>query len=190
MLPPVSVTKEKPQPKSKSSIGGEKEVKEEIPKEEKKKPKRTSGLSLKSIHAKREHKARQLLQKKHLEKEAHEDFTEEQVQAAWDLYIKRLKKKGRKILPSILATDRPQLQGTKLTIKLPNESMKEGVEREKGTLLAFLKESLQNTDITLAIKVDAKLVKRKAFTPIEKYEKLKEENPLIEKLKDTFGLDI
>jgi len=68
--------------------------------------------------------------------------------------------------------------------------MKEGVEREKGALLAFLKETLQNTDITLHIKVDAQLVTRKAFTPLEKYQKLKEENPLIEKLKDTFGLDI
>ncbi len=177
--------KEKPESKEKKE-----EFQESPEPEEKQEHQLTSGLSLKSIKAKRKHKAQQLKKKKHLEKEAHEEFTEEQVQAAWDDFIKKLKRKGRKILPSILATDRPQVKGTKLLIKLPNESMKEGVEREKGALLAFLKETLQNTDITLHIKVDAQLVTRKAFTPLEKYQKLKEENPLIEKLKDTFGLDI
>ena len=68
--------------------------------------------------------------------------------------------------------------------------MKEGVERNRGELLGFLKGELQNSDITLTIKVDKKLAKRKAFTPLEKYQKLKEKNPLIDKLKDTFGLDI
>ena len=36
-----------------------------------------------------------------------------------------------------------------------------------------------------------KLLRKKfAYTPNEKYEKLKEKNPLIEKLKNTFGLDL
>lgn len=68
--------------------------------------------------------------------------------------------------------------------------MKDNVEKEKSTLMAFLKKELQNTDITLTVKVDAHLAKRKAYTPLEKYQKLKEKNPLIEKLKDSFGLDV
>lgn len=139
---------------------------------------------------KREHQAVQLKKNQQGEKKVHEKFTENQVFLAWEKYIKHLKRKGRKILPSILATDQPKVEGTQLSIKLPNETMKEGVEKEKMALMSFLKRELRNTDITLHIKVDAEVAKRKAFTPLEKYQKLKEKNPLVDKLKDTFGLDI
>lgn len=68
--------------------------------------------------------------------------------------------------------------------------MKTEVEREKGPLMSFIKKEIKNTDITLEIKVDKEAAKQYAFTPIEKYNKLKEKNPLVEKLKNTFDLDI
>jgi len=54
----------------------------------------------------------------------------------------------------------------------------------------FIKEKLQNFDISLTITVNEKEVKKYAYTPIEKYNKLKEKNPLIETLRKEFGLDI
>lgn len=68
--------------------------------------------------------------------------------------------------------------------------MKTEVEREKGSLLGYIKREVQNTDITLEITVNKESAKKYAFTPKEKYEKLKEKNPLIEKLKNTFDLDV
>jgi DNA polymerase-3 subunit gamma/tau len=47
-----------------------------------------------------------------------------------------------------------------------------------------------NFDLHLDIKVNEEIAKKYAFTPQEKYEKLKEKNPNIELLRKTFGLDI
>lgn len=154
-------------------------------------PTKVSGLSLKSISAKRAHKEKQeKLEKKITKHEAHEKFTETQFLAAWDTYTKKLKKKGRKILASILATDTPKLEGTRIKLELPNETMKKEIEQSQGSLMAFLKKELRNTDLSLEIKVNQQKIKKYAFTPIEKYNKLREKNPLIDKLRSTFDLDV
>lgn len=157
---------------------------------EKKKPKKVSGLSLKSIAAKKKHKEEQLKKKKTHKVEILEEFTETELLQAWDKYIKYLNKKGQKILASNLAADRPELEGTIIKLELPNDTMKKEIELEQGALMSYLKEKLRNTDLSLEINVNEEVSKKYAFTPIEKYNKLKEKNPLVQKLKDTFDLDI
>lgn len=93
-------------------------------------------------------------------------------------------------MASILFSDEPKLKGTTLEVEFPNQTMKKELERGQGSLMAYLKKELRNTDLELEIKVNKEVAKKYAFTPIEKYNKLKEKNPLIEKLKNTFGLDI
>jgi len=154
------------------------------------KPKKVSGLSLRSIAAKKKHKAEQLKKKKTGDVEILEEFTETELLQAWDKYIIYLKKKGRKILASNLAADRPKVEGTTIELELPNDTMKKEIELEQGALMGYLKEKLKNTDLQLEIKVNEEVSKKYAFTPIEKYNKLKEKNPLVDKLKDTFDLDI
>lgn len=153
-------------------------------------PKKVSGLSLKSIATKKKHKAKQLERKEADKIEILEAFTEAELLLAWDKYIKHVKKKGRKILASNLAADRPKLEGTIIKLELPNDTMKKEIELEQGSLMAYLKEKLRNTDLQLEIMVNEEVSRKYAFTPIEKYNKLKEKNPLIEKLKETFDLDI
>ncbi|UJH91501.1 hypothetical protein LZ575_01780 [Antarcticibacterium sp. 1MA-6-2] len=68
--------------------------------------------------------------------------------------------------------------------------MKKDLERGQNPLMGFLKKKLQNTFIVLEIQVNETKAKQYAFTNIEKYNKLKEKNPLIEKLRTTFDLDI
>jgi DNA polymerase-3 subunit gamma/tau len=102
-----------------------------------------------------------------------------------------LKKQGAKILASILETDLPKLQEkNRIVIELPNETMKINLEREQNKLMSYLKQKLQNTEVRLIINVNEQSAKKYAFTPIEKYNKLKEKNPLIEKLRSTFDLDV
>lgn len=122
--------------------------------------------------------------------EAHETFSEEQVLEAWNEYIKRVSKRGEKILASILKTDKPKIENKVITIVLPNETMKSELEAAQNGLLSFIKRKIRNSDISLQIQVDKELTKKYAFTPRERYEKLKEKNPLIEKLKDIFDLDV
>ena len=47
-----------------------------------------------------------------------------------------------------------------------------------------------NYDLKLDISVNEEISKKYAFTPQDKYDKLKDKNPNIEVLRNTFGLDI
>ena len=151
---------------------------------------KVSGLSLKSIRAKKEILARKSEVNANTVEEKNEEFTENQLQAGWDEYIHRLKHKGSKILASIMETDMPKLQGKVIEVTLPNETMKNDLEKGQHQLMSFLKKKLQNTFISLEITVNEQAVKKYAYSNIEKFNKLKEKNPLIEKLRTTFDLDV
>ncbi len=153
-------------------------------------PQKVSGLSIKSIRQKKE-----ILAKKHGEKAIvsevlDEPINETQLHAAWDEYIHRLKNKGEKILASIMETDMPKLSEKVISIELPADTMKNELERHMHPLMSFLKKKLQNTLIALEIQVNEQVAKKYAFTDMEKFNKLKEQNPLLEKLRKTFDLDI
>jgi len=151
--------------------------------------KRVSGLSLSSLKAKKEHEA---VRNPSLpeEKLPNEAFTEKEMQKYWNQYILKMEKKGKKILASNLQTDIPRLRNnTAIWLEFPNSTMKKEVEREQGPLLNFLREKLKNHSIELKISVNEESAKKYAFTPEEKYEKLREKNPAIELLRKEFDLD-
>jgi DNA polymerase-3 subunit gamma/tau len=151
---------------------------------------RTSGLSLKSIRTKKEHQIRQMevvIDPNDLPKEP---VTEEELQKAWKTYIESLETKGERIMASILTMDTPKLNDTSIHLEFPNETLKIELERAQLPLMEFLRKTLKNYDLSLYISVNEEIAKQYVFTPMEKYQKLKEKNPNIELLKKTFGLDI
>ena len=152
--------------------------------------KSTSGLSLKSIREKKEHQLRQMevvIDEENLPKEP---VTQEALSEAWKLYTDQMDKKGEKIMASILQMDHPKLEGTTLYLTYSNNTNKIELERAEFPLMAFLKKKLLNYDLKLDITVNEEVAKKYAFTPLEKYEKLKEKNPNIEVLRQMFGLDV
>nr|WP_321231025.1 DNA polymerase III subunit gamma/tau [uncultured Psychroserpens sp.] len=155
-----------------------------------KKDHRTSGLSLKSIRAKKEHLIRQMEVVIDVDDLPTEDFTEEQFINTWNIYIKQLHKKGEKIMASILEMDTPKLNGTDIHLAYPNETLKIELERAQYPLMEFIKKTLKNFNLKLVITVNEEIAKKYAFTDEDKYEKLKEKNPNIELLRQIFGLGI
>ncbi len=152
--------------------------------------KRTSGLSLSSIRAKKEHQIKQMdviINEDDLPKE---NFTEKQLIKYWNLFIKKLQEEGKHNLASILSIDKPKVKGTSIHLEFPNSTNKVEVERQQFELLSFLRKSLNNFDINLSISVNEEKEKQYAYTSKEKYQKLKEKNPNIESLRKTFDLDI
>ncbi len=150
---------------------------------------RPSAFSLKSVHEKN------VLKKKAAqEKEGHhskEPFTQEKLQAFWKKYHRKLQDKGEKNTASILAIDTPVLkEGFKIQFTLPSKLMEEQLKEACPKLLKYLRKSLNNNEIHLEMLVKESLKKKFAYTPQEKYNKLKEKNPMIEKLKETFQLDL
>ena len=151
--------------------------------------KKTSGLSLSSIRKKKEHQIRQMdviLDEEDLPKEA---FTEEALIESWNEYVGVIEKKGKFNLASILRIDTPKLQDTTIHLEFPNSTNKVELERQKSDLLRHLRTHLNNFDIDLSISVNETLEKQYAYTPQEKYEKLKEKNKNLELLRRTFDLD-
>lgn len=152
--------------------------------------KSTSGLSLSSIRRKKELEEEQKKKKAQKDKTVEEDFTKEQVVNAWIEYTGVLKRKGKKILASILETDTPKVQGNTISIELPNGTMKTELERAKGPLMQHIRQECSNSFIKLDIQVNEEVSKKYIFTNKEKYDKLKESNPLLDDLRITFDLDI
>ncbi|CAM1365141.1 DNA polymerase III subunit gamma/tau [Tenacibaculum soleae] len=151
---------------------------------------RSSALSLKSVHQKKVYKTIDD-DDENFENHPKTPFTHEELKDAWKKYYFKLQELGERSIAAILASGEPQLD-TSFTIifSLPNDLMKAQLERGKSKLTRFLREKLNNYSIQIKVVVNETVEKKFAYTPQEKYEKLKEINPLLEKLKNTFGLDL
>ena len=119
-----------------------------------------------------------------------EDFTETQMRKVWGNFVSQIENKGKYNFASILQIDTQKLVGTTIHLEFQNTTNKIEVEREKHDLLRYLKQELNNFDISLRITVNEDLEKNYAYSPTEKYEKLKEKNNRIELLHKTCDLDI
>ena len=106
-----------------------------------------------------------------------DDFSKDAVVELWNKYVKQLEKQGKYNLASILSIDVPKVQDTTIYLEYPNSTNKVEVERNQLNLLSFLRKELNNFDINLSISVNEELEKQYAYTPKEKYDKLKAKNP-------------
>jgi len=149
-----------------------------------------SQFSIKSIQKKKDIIEEFNGSKKEEKEKPKNTFTEEEMLEAWKEYTQKVDNEGKYNLLSHLTMGTPIIKGTNIHLEFPNNTIKLEVERAQHDLLMFIKEKLQNFDISLTITVNEKEVKKYAYTPIEKYNKLKEKNPLIETLRKEFGLDI
>ena len=151
---------------------------------------KVSALSLASIRAKRE------LQETHktsVKESIHlptEPFSETDMLLHWNKYAQKLGDKGYKIMESLLSINDPVLNGTIITLELPNEGSKIDFESEINGLLGHLKGHLHNHDITINVVVNESIENKFAFTAQDKYNRLNEINPSLEILRKTFDLDL
>jgi len=152
--------------------------------------KKVSALSLKSIQKKKQLKEDIAANKPVNVDFPTEEFTKKEMVTAWNKYAKKIESEGKFNLLSHLTMGIPKLQENVIHLEYPNTTIKVEVERAKHDLLSYLKESLQNYDLDLDITVNETAEKRYAYTTREKYEKLKEKNPLIETLRKEFNLDV
>ena len=186
--PQVKLEEKKPEPLNTpetNDIKEDKKIKINRP------TKRVSGLSIKSLNAKKQHELNRIevvIDEKNLPRE---NFTEEDLRKHWADFIEIIDKKGQKILASNLHTDVPKLkEDFKIHIELPNSTMKKEIEREQFELMEYLRAKLNNHFVHLDITVNETTAKKFAFTPEEKYEKLREKNPVIDLLRQEFDLDL
>ena len=150
---------------------------------------RSSSLSLKSVHEKK------VVQKSAVEENfddhPKEAFNEAKLQKSWKEYVDLLNKKGERSMASIVAADLPKLgDGFKINFTVPNKLMQDQFKRGRPKLLQFLRERLNNYGIRIDAILNETVEKKFAYTPLEKFNKLKEKNPLLLKLRQAFELDL
>ena len=150
--------------------------------------KRFSKFSLSSVFEKNDISIKNL-NSESVSKINHE-FSSSDLQKSWKKLIKEKSKLGEKNIASILRLGKPLLKGNNLIkFEVPSESIKNELDNIKSDLLFFFTNELKNEKIKIDFKLNEKIIIKKAYTFEEKYKKLYEINPKIDKLKKEFGLD-
>lgn len=151
---------------------------------------KVSALSLKSIQKKQELKQELEANQPKEEDLPVNNFTEEEMLKYWNKYTNKVEKDGKFNLLSHLTMGTPKLEGAIIHLEFPNHTIKTEVERAKYDLLGYLREKLQNYEVDLDITVNETTEKRYVYSTREKFEKMKEMNPALERLRQEFDLDI
>lgn len=147
---------------------------------------KTSTLSLKSIQKNKEIESESEVQDDHFEEKL---LTIEDVLELWDEYIQIQEDKGRYNIASILRISTPTLKENHIHYKVSNNTSALEIDLEKHQLVQFLRNRLK-AKIELILTTDKTIDKKLTYTNKDKYNLLKEKNPLIEELKNTFKLSI
>ncbi|WP_245895573.1 hypothetical protein [Flavobacterium album] len=121
-----------------------------------------------------------------------EPFNETDMRLQWNKFAQRLSDSGQKIMATYMQINDPVLDADGFTIRLelPNAGSKVDFDNNKHELLGYLRGKLHNHDIVIDVHVNEVVSSRHAFTPQEKFEKLKAINPAVETLRKMFDLDI
>ncbi|RWW96761.1 DNA polymerase III [Flavobacterium cerinum] len=127
---------------------------------------------------------------RHTDELPREPFNETDMRLQWNKFVDRLNNTGQKIMATYMTINDPSLEGTTIRLELPNEGSKVDFDTNKHELLGYLRGKLHNHDIVIDVNVNEMVSTKHAFTPIEKFEKLKSINPALELLRKTFDLDI
>jgi len=150
---------------------------------------RPSSLSLTSVNRKKEIEVIEV-EYEEVEGLPSDLFKEDKAVLLWKQYTKKLIEQGKKSVASIMNASQPTVKNNEIHLELPNSLMKDQLERAKGPLLKYLRENLNNFKTNIVIDVNEEVTKKFAYTPQEKYEKLKEKNNALALLKKTFDLDL
>jgi hypothetical protein len=150
---------------------------------------KVSALSLASIKAKKDLEAQQQQHQKHKEELPTEAFNETDMLLQWNKFAQKMTDTGKRLMATYMQMNDPTLNGTTITLELPNQSTKEEFTTGYHELLGYLRGKLHNHDITIEVVVNETVENKYAFTPQEKLERLQQINPHLEVLRKTFDLD-
>jgi DNA polymerase-3 subunit gamma/tau len=90
-----------------------------------------------------------------------------------------------------LLSKRPVLAGeTTIEFTISNKAIEESINEDKMNFLSYLRKELNNYSIQLNLVLSAIEDKTNLYTTTDRYRRLAEKNPFINKFKQTFDLDL
>ena len=116
-------------------------------------------------------------------------FTEQQLQTAWQTFAENLIEE--KLLKNTMMLYRPKMLGnTVFEVEVNTEINKNYLDDHGNAILSYLRERLQNDDITMAIKISEAITVKKPLTSREIFDDMVQKNPSLQKLSDEFDLEL
>ncbi len=125
-----------------------------------------------------------------VENKAASPFTKEELISFWSEFASKLKLDFPHIYTIMTSRDPELKENWQIDLEIDNRVLEEELFQKKGELLDFLKNKLDNYQITLVTRIQENHKELKPYTDKEKFEKMAEKNPALNKLKDKLDLDI
>jgi DNA polymerase-3 subunit gamma/tau len=119
-----------------------------------------------------------------------DEFTSDQLTLLWSEFSHQQLQSGKKLKNAVLTSAIPTCDGNKINYQVASNNMKEQFLNIAPQLLQFLKERLNNYDISFNIEVLEAIQTKYAHTPKEKYELLSKKNNELELLRERFKLEL
>lgn len=119
------------------------------------------------------------------------EFSEEQLQASWAAYARQIDEKGKTSLWHTLTVTRPQLaENNQILFKVYNAVQESDIQSVLTDLSLHLRNELGNDHVQVILEVSKDESERRPYTNREKYLRLIQINPNLEKLKTNLDLEI
>jgi len=117
-------------------------------------------------------------------------FSEVDLLATWNEYAELIKNNDLDIY-STLTKNAPTLAGNNtIQLKIFNKAQEHDLSEIKAELLSFIRNRLNNFDISLTTFIEKGAAEEGLYTSADKYKKLVEKNPLLEELRKKLDLEI
>ena len=151
-----------------------------------------SGLSLSSLHEKKKIENEILLSSKNeINKSSNKEFNQDQLSKYWILFANEIEKNGEKNLSSILQISEPFIKNiNEIHYTVSNNINKTELEKNKHKIISFLSKKLKNDFLKIKVFVNKLEEKKFIYSSKEKFDKMKEINPIIEKMRKEFKLGL
>ena len=150
-----------------------------------------SSFSLASVEKKRTFIEKKINNDLHKSKTSSfkSNFTQEELVNSWNSYH-NIKLKNKEFnIASLLKISKPKKVDNIILYTVTSEINKKELEEEIPELLDFIKKALKNDLIEIKIDANSLIKKNILYTPSEKFKKLVEINPYLEKLRKELDLD-
>ncbi len=117
------------------------------------------------------------------------EFTQEQLEQAWDGFVKNFKIKSPNFVLTLSKSHPILKENFNIQYQVPNIIIKDD-KLNINILLDYLKKELNNNQITLEATVSAHKQQKEAYTDRERFEKLSKEYPQLNRLKNELDLEL
>ncbi len=133
----------------------------------------------------------ELAREEDLSDKPREKFALDDLLEKWNSYANRVKNDGKTNLHATLTKHKPQLKSDfTIELTIDNSVQEEVLATEKMDLMDYLRGELNNYQIQLKTVLAKGEERNSLYTTRDRFEKLAEKNPSLNKLKDLLNLDL